>query len=105
MIWFLKRKVWGYNDDQMAATTHPIRVHIPNTNAAYSIFDGITYSKGAACIKQLIYLIGEDKFSKCLNEYFQQYAWSNAEFTDFMRLVWKQGCELIPLEEWSKCWF
>lgn len=32
-------------------TTHPIAGEVPNTEVAENIFDGITYSKGAAVIK------------------------------------------------------
>lgn len=32
-------------------TTHPIAGEVANTEAAETIFDGITYSKGAATLK------------------------------------------------------
>ena len=57
MASFLSRKSWGYTEDQLI-TTHPIRSAVPNTDIAESIFDGITYSKGAATMKQLMYLMG-----------------------------------------------
>lgn len=44
-------------------TTHSIRSEVDDTFTAESIFDGITYSKGAATMKQLMYLVGEDAFS------------------------------------------
>jgi hypothetical protein len=46
---FTNRKGWGYAEDQMV-TTHPIAGDVANTQVAESIFDGITYSKGAATI-------------------------------------------------------
>lgn len=58
MAMFLNRKGWGYHEDQMI-TTHPIRGPVPNTSVADSIFDGITYSKGAATMKQLLFLMKE----------------------------------------------
>lgn len=58
MVSFLSRKSWGYAEDQLI-TTHPIRTDVKNTQMAESIFDGITYSKGAATMKQLMYLMGE----------------------------------------------
>lgn len=57
MASFLNRKGWGYSEDQLI-TTHPIRSNVENTQVAESIFDGITYSKGAATMKQLMYLMG-----------------------------------------------
>ncbi len=32
-------------------TTHPIAGEVPNTEAAESIFDGITYAKGASTLR------------------------------------------------------
>lgn len=74
---FFQRKGRGYNEDQMI-TTHPIRGKVENTSVADSIFDGITYSKGAATMKQLFYLMGEENFSKALSDYFPKYEWNNA---------------------------
>ncbi len=56
MASFLARKGWGYHEDQ-GITTHPIRGLVPNTSVAESVFDGITYAKGAATMKQLLFLM------------------------------------------------
>jgi len=72
MASFLIRKGWGYDEDQMV-TTHPIRGPVPNTSVADSIFDGITYAKGAASMKQLAFLMSEERFSKSLSEYFNKF--------------------------------
>lgn len=58
MLSFFTRKNWGYAEDELV-TTHPIRGEVADTFTAESIFDGITYSKGAATMKQLMFLIGE----------------------------------------------
>jgi aminopeptidase N len=77
MATFLQSKTWGYDEDQMV-TTHPIRAAVDNTSVAESIFDGITYSKGAATMKQMLFLMNEDNFSKALSDYFHLYEWRNA---------------------------
>ena len=56
MVEFCARKGWGYKEDQYV-TTHPINAKVANTVVADSIFDGITYSKGASTIKQLLFLM------------------------------------------------
>lgn len=70
---FNSRKSWGYRTDQLV-TTHPIAGDVPDTEAADSIFDGITYAKGASTLKQLMSLIGEEGFSAAMNVYFHKYA-------------------------------
>ena len=83
MASFLSRKAWGYSEDQLV-TTHPIRSEVSDTSVAESIFDGITYSKGAATMKQLMFLMGEEKFSKALSEYSHKHAFKNAELGDLL---------------------
>ena len=55
---FFQSKERGYIQDQMR-TTHPIRGPIANTDVADSIFDAITYQKGAATMKQFYFMMGE----------------------------------------------
>ena len=47
---FSTNKFWGYKEDQ-EKTTHKIAAEVADTEEAVNIFDGITYSKGAACLR------------------------------------------------------
>lgn len=76
--------MWGYKEDLRNSTTHPIRAVVNNTFDTESIFDGITYSKGGACLQQLMCLLGEQGFSKSLSNYFHRFEWSNASIDDFL---------------------
>ena len=101
---FFQAKGRGYLHDQMV-TTHPIRGPIANTNVADSIFDGITYSKGAAAMKQFCYMMGEQNFGKALESYFRKYEWSNATIDDFLAEMQKMlKLEGFTLEEWKVMW-
>ena len=79
----LIRKDWGYSEDQLD-TTHPIACEVCDTSVAESIFDGITYSKGAAVMKQLYFLIGEKNFSDNIRNYFERFKWGSATLKDFL---------------------
>lgn len=98
---FYARKAWAYVEDQWI-TTHPIAADAADTDAAFSNFDGISYSKGAAALKQLMFFIGEEAFKKGLSAYFKKYQWKNTNLKDFM------GCmELASgkkLGAWVKMW-
>jgi aminopeptidase N len=72
MASFFQTKGRGYAEDSLV-TTHPIRGKVENTSVADSIFDGITYQKGAATMKQFFYLMGEENFSKGLSDYFHKF--------------------------------
>ena len=50
-------KAWAYRQDQLPST-HPIAADIPDIHAVEVNFDGITYAKGAAVLKQLVGLRG-----------------------------------------------
>ena len=78
------RTVGGYREDQMTTTTHPVRSFVPNTSLATAYFDSITYRKGSTCLKQLLFLMGEDNFLKGLTDYFTKFAWSNGTIDDFL---------------------
>jgi len=68
-------------------STHPIAGEVPNTEAADSIFDGITYSKGAAVLRQLLSLMGEEKFSAAMKKYFEKFAFKNAALEDLLAFM------------------
>lgn len=104
MSTFLTRKGRGYREDQMV-TTHPIRNTVINTSVADSMFDGITYSKGSATMKQFFYLMGEDNFGKALSEYFHKYEWQNATIDDFLAEMQKYfDVKQFSLMEWKAMW-
>jgi aminopeptidase N len=97
MLSFYIRKGWGYTEDELV-TTHPITSEVLNTHVAESIFDGITYSKGAATMKQLMYLIGEENFSKAIGEYFNKYKFKNTELNDLLDCIEKY---FPPIKQWK----
>ena len=102
MAIFRDRKIFGYREDLRNSTTHPIRCDVANTAETDSIFDGITYSKGGACLQQLMSLMGEDNFSKSLSNYFNRFEWSNASIDDFLEeLSYNFSEKEFTLEQWK----
>ncbi len=94
-------KRWGYQADARS-TTHPISGVVPDTDATFYNFDGITYGKGAAVIKQLVAEIGQDAFRAGLRTYFRRHAWGNATLADFLAAL-EEGAGR-PLRDWSERW-
>ena len=77
-----------------------------HTEQAESIFDGITYAKGASILRQLIFLLGSESFSKCLKKYFITYEWGNATLTDFMETLrpeFEAKCT-FSFDAWMDSW-
>lgn len=103
-MYFRDRKAWGYDEDERDSGTHPIRAVVKDTDVAANNFDGITYAKGAALIKQLVSLVGEDGFSNGLKSYFNRFRWSNATIFDFLEDMAPYFPSNIDLNQWRSGW-
>lgn len=65
-------------------TTHRIADDVPDTDSVRQNFDGITYHKGAAVLKQLVAWVADDAFRRGVQDYFRTYRWGNATLQDFL---------------------
>jgi aminopeptidase N len=94
-------KAWAYRQDQLPST-HPIAADIPDIAAVEVNFDGITYAKGAAVLKQLVAHVGRENFLTGVRRYFGQHAWGNAVLGDLLAAL--EQASGRDLSEWSKKW-
>jgi aminopeptidase N len=94
-------KTHAYEQDQLPST-HPIVATINDLEDVEVNFDGITYSKGASVIKQLVAWVGLDAFYAGISVYLQKHAGGNATLRDLLdELEVTSGRELT---EWSRLW-
>jgi aminopeptidase N len=98
---FASMKRWAYDEDQRA-TTHPIEGEVADTGQAFANFDGITYGKGASVLKQLSYLLGDEKFRDGVRLYLKDHAYGNAEEKDFFGAMTKASG--VDLGAWTREW-
>jgi aminopeptidase N len=94
-------KAWAYRQDQLPST-HPIAADIADIEAVEVNFDGITYAKGAAVLKQLVAYVGQDNFLAALRGYFARHAWGNATLGDLLAAL--EQASGRDLSSWSKAW-
>ena len=95
------RKAWAYQQDQLP-TTHPIVADITDLEAAKLNFDGITYAKGAAVLKQLVAFVGDEAFFEGARRYFAVNAFGNTTLDDF--LVQLSAVSGRDMSDWSTAW-
>ncbi|HEY2074815.1 MAG TPA: aminopeptidase N [Streptosporangiaceae bacterium] len=95
------RKTWGYAQDQLPST-HPIAADVPTLSQAEANFDGISYAKGAAVLKQLVAYVGRDAFLAGVRAYFAAHAWGNATLADLLAAL--EASSGRRLGDWSKAW-
>ena len=94
-------KAWAYRQDQLPST-HPIAADIPDIEAVEVNFDGITYAKGAAVLKQLVAYVGRGNFLAGVRDYFGKHAWGNATLADLLSSL--EQASGRDLTSWSKSW-
>ncbi|GAA2133230.1 aminopeptidase N [Glycomyces algeriensis] len=95
------RKNWGYGADQQP-TTHPVYTAAGDTEEIQANFDGITYSKGASILKQLVAYVGIDPFLAGLRSYFQKHQFGNAVFQDLLGEL--EAASGKPLKDFADTW-
>jgi aminopeptidase N len=88
----------AYAIDATQGTT-PIYQNIPNLKDAKSAYGAIVYSKAPGVMKQLAYVLGEDKFRDGLRLYLKDHAYGNAEWADLVGSFEKVSGQ--PLEKWA----
>src|SRR5262249_50046940 len=65
-------------------------------------FDGITYSKGASVLKQLVAWVGDDEFFAGVKEYFDEHEYANTTLADLLAALEKSSGR--DLSDWSRDW-
>ena len=105
-IWrlFLSSKDWGYESDAKT-TTHPISVHVPDSGTVDSHFDGISYAKGSAVLKQLHFLVGKSVWKSALRDYISRFAYKNTNFSDLITTISLHSSHLpLNISTWAEMW-
>jgi aminopeptidase N len=98
----MARKVWGYAAER-TPSTHPVAGSAaPDAQAALQDFDGISYAKGAATLRQLIAHIGDDAFIAGVGDYLRRHSYGNGTLGDFMGFMERASGQ--SLTDWSKAW-
>ena len=96
------RKAWGYAAERMPST-HPVAGSpAPDGDTALQNFDGISYAKGAATLRQLIAYIGDEAFLAGVRDHLTTHSFGNADLADFLGAMERaSGKDLGP---WADAW-
>ena len=91
----------AYGIDRTKGTT-PIYQDIGNLKDAKSAYGAIVYDKAPGVIKQLAFVVGEDKFRDGLRLYLREHSYGNAEWNDLVKAF--EQVSGVELQEWAKVW-
>ncbi|MFG2398975.1 aminopeptidase N [Streptomyces lydicus] len=96
-----RRKSWAYRADQLPST-HPVTADIRDLEDAKLNFDGITYAKGAAVLKQLVAYVGQGAFLEGARRYFKRHAYGNTRLADLLAVLEETSGR--DMAAWSRSW-
>ncbi|MBL1093017.1 MULTISPECIES: aminopeptidase N [Streptomyces] len=96
-----RRKAWAYRADQLPST-HPVTADIRDLEDAKLNFDGITYAKGAAVLKQLVAYVGQEAFLEGARRYFKRHAYGNTRLADLLAVLEETSGR--DMAAWSRAW-
>ncbi|HTQ60065.1 MAG TPA: M1 family aminopeptidase [Candidatus Solibacter sp.] len=91
----------AYAIDSTKGTT-PIYQDIANLKDAKSAYGAIVYSKAPGVIKQLAFVLGEEKFRDGLRLYLKEHAYGNAEWSDLVHAFEQVSGK--SLQAWAAMW-
>jgi aminopeptidase N len=100
----LARKPRGYDADQRAST-HPVAPgphEVPDTDAARSSYDDISYAKGASALRQLVARTGWPDFITGINDYFARHRFGSATLDDLLDCLSRASG--ADLHDWAARW-
>ncbi|WP_329005984.1 aminopeptidase N [Kribbella sp. NBC_00709] len=96
------RKWWGLQTDQ-SSSTHPVAPDsLKDARQSLDDFDGISYAKGAAVLKQLAKYLGDEVFLKGVNAHLEAHEYGNADLHEFIEKLTEAGAR--DLDTWSEQW-
>ncbi len=98
----LGTKAWGMAADQRSST-HPIAGNgAADAQQALTDFDGISYSKGAAALRQLNAYLGDRAFLAGVVEHLETNAYGNASLADLLA-CWDRASDKDVMS-WAAAW-
>ena len=82
--------------------THPVEVPVRHPDEIRTIFDAISYSKGASVIHMLYHYLGAKDFQKGLRDYLKSHSYKNTRTKD----LWKslEGASSKPVSKFMDAW-
>ncbi|XP_007425882.1 glutamyl aminopeptidase [Python bivittatus] len=88
--------------DDSLLSSHPITVNVSSPDEITSVFDGISYSKGASILRMLEDWITPNNFSTGCQIYLRDYHFKNAKTDDFWKSMEKASGK--PVKEVMDTW-
>jgi tricorn protease interacting factor F2/3 len=99
---FLRADTFRSLNADALSETHPIQAKVKTVEEIGSLFDAISYGKGASVLRMLESYVGEEAFRKGVSAYLRKFSYSNASGED----LWKSLARAsgLPVTKVAKAW-
>ena len=96
---YLRTKPPAYSVDATSGTS-PVWQELPSLDLAKSNYGPIVYNKAPAVLKQLEFLVGEDRFRAGVQQFLRRYAYGNATWQELLATIGEAAdMDLTPFGE------
>ena len=99
---FLRSGTFRSLNADALSETHPIQAKVKTVEQVGSLFDAISYGKGAAVLRMLESYVGEKAFRKGVSAYLRAFSYSNAAGEDLWKSLGKASG--LPVSKVAKAW-
>ncbi|XP_072480520.1 glutamyl aminopeptidase [Notamacropus eugenii] len=91
-------------EDDSLISSHPIVVNVTTPAEITSVFDGISYSKGASILRMLEDWITPEKFQLGCQQYLKKYHFKNARTDDFWKALEEASNQPVKkvMDTWTR---
>jgi aminopeptidase N len=97
----VSEKIPGFERDRLPSA-HPVASDAATLSEAIANFDGISYAKGAAVLRQLAAYVGEEAFFAGLRAYLAKHSYANARRADLVTAMAVSSGKDVAA--WSAAW-
>ncbi|KAL8580187.1 hypothetical protein ACOMHN_059160 [Nucella lapillus] len=84
---FVVQSMHSVMSSDSLTSSHPLSADVESPAEIQSIFDSITYSKGAAIVRMMYFILGQEKFIGALNLYLHENQYAAANHTHLFSAI------------------
>jgi tricorn protease interacting factor F2/3 len=99
---FLRMDTFRSLNADALSQTHPIQARVKSVEEVGSLFDAISYGKGASVLRMLESYVGEEAFRKGVSAYLKTFSYSNASGADLWKSLAKASG--LPVTRVARAW-
>jgi tricorn protease interacting factor F2/3 len=99
---FLRMDTFRSLNADALSQTHPIQAKVKSVEEIGSLFDAISYGKGASVLRMLESYVGEEAFRKGVSAYLKAFSYSNASGADLWKSLAKASG--LPVTRVARAW-